>query len=76
MLLRYFQIADESNDEGYAYMALCCHDLKHYDEYLKYLKKACETNPKECLMVLGHLFPSDIAPERYYNYVKDRLRED
>ena len=71
MLLRFFQIADENNNEGYAYMALCCHDLKRYDEYLKYLKKACETNPKECRMVLGHLFPNDIDPEKYYDYVKN-----
>lgn len=75
MLLRFFQIADESNDEGYAYMALCCHDLKRYEEYLKYLKKACKVNPKECRMVLGHLFPAELKPEKYYDYVKEKLMD-
>ena len=76
MLLRFFQIAEESNNEGYAYMALCCHDLKRYDEYLTYLKKACEVNPTECRMVLSHLFPAELQPEKYYDYVKEKLRED
>lgn len=74
MLVRYFKIAEEGNDEGYAYMALCCHDLKRYDEYRQYLKLACAINPSECRTVLGHLFPSDIEPEKYYEYVQKTTR--
>ncbi len=74
MLQKYFQLAEKDNTEGYAYMALCCHDLKHYDEYLKYLKKACEINPKECRMVLAHLFPEDLEPERYYEFLQSKMR--
>jgi tetratricopeptide (TPR) repeat protein len=73
MLQKFFQIASPNNIEGYAYMALCCHDLKYHEEFLKYLKKACEVNPKECRMVLGHLFPKDMEPEKYYDYLKTKL---
>ncbi len=68
MLKKFFQIAGADNDEGYAYMALCCHDLKHEEEYLTYLKKACETNWLECRTVLGHLFPEEVDPQNYYEY--------
>ncbi len=74
MLQKFFLIADKDNTEGYAYMALCCHDMKHYDEYLKYLKKACEVNPKECRMVLAHLFPEDLEPEKYYEYLQSKMK--
>ena len=73
MLHKFFQIAPKDNKEGYAYMALCCYDMKKYEEYLKYLKTACKLNPKECRMVLAHLFPKDIEPEHYYDYMKEKL---
>ena len=38
-------------------MALCCYDLQTYDEFLKYLKKACERNPKECNSCWDTCFP-------------------
>ncbi len=68
MLKKFFQIVEEDNIEGYAYMALCCHDLQLHDEYLCYLKIACKKNPKECKMVLGHLFPKELEPEKYYEW--------
>lgn len=64
---------DEKNSEGYAYMALCCHDLKKQKEFLLYLKKACSTNPRSCKTVLGHLFPEELEPEEYYNYIKEKM---
>lgn len=81
MFKKYFIMAEkmaiygntEQTTEGYAYMALCCHDLKKWDEYLKYLKKACEVNPKECRMVLSHLFPEELEPEKYYDYLKNKM---
>lgn len=75
MLQKFFRIAEKDNTEGYAYMALCCHDLKKYDEYLKYLKKACEQNPKECHTVLSHLFPEELAPEKYYEYLQSKMKQ-
>jgi tetratricopeptide (TPR) repeat protein len=75
MLQKFFRIAEKDNTEGYAYMALCCHDLKKYDEYLKYLKKACEQNPKECQTVLSHLFPEELAPEKYYEYLQSKMKQ-
>lgn len=70
---KYFKIIDDDYDEGYAYMALCCYDMKHYDEFLKYLREACRRNPQECRIALGHIFPDDVEPKEYYNYIKDKL---
>lgn len=74
---RYFALTDPLSDdgEGYAYMALCCYKMKRYDEYLTYLEKASQTNPQTCRKVLGHLFPDELNPEDYYNYIKDKLDE-
>lgn len=73
MFQRFFAIVPDDNTEGYAYMALCCYDLKKNDEFMKYLKKACEVNPKECRIVLAHLFPNGVAPEDYYEYMRDQI---
>ena len=69
------KVVNENFNEGFAYMALCCHSMKNYDEYLSYLKKACERNPKECKQVLGFLFPQDLAPEEYYNYTINKIKQ-
>ena len=73
LFLRFFTIVDDDWNEGYSYMALCCYDLKKYDEYLKYLRKACTVNPKEAKLVLHHLFPDGLQPEEYYNYIKNKI---
>lgn len=69
MLETYFRISSPDNNDGYAYMALCCYDLKRQKEFLKYLKEACRRNPQECKLVLGHLFPDELSPEDYFDYI-------
>ena len=64
---------DDEAPRGYAYMALCCYELKYYGEFLDYLKKACEVNPEECHQALAHLFPQDLEPEGYYEYIKKKI---
>ena len=71
---KYFRIVDKDYPNGYAYMALCCYDLKHYDEFLSYLKEACRRNPQECKSALGHIFPEDIDPKDYYDYIHSRIK--
>jgi hypothetical protein len=56
-------------------MALCCHDLEYYDECLSYLKLAVEKNPKEARQVLSYLFPADMAPADYYDYMAEHIKE-
>ena len=73
LLQKYFRMVGPDCRDGYAYMALCCYDLKHYDEFLSYLKMACERNPQECRTALEHIFPEDVDPKDYYNYIKDRM---
>ena len=79
MFKKFFKVVEETPsatecNDGYAYMALCCYDMKRLDEFLSYLKIACERNPRECQVALSHLFPVDVDPKDYYNYIKDRLQ--
>ena len=72
---KFFVIVGEDFNEGYAYMALCCYDLKHYDEFLSYLKTACERCPRECQIALSHIFPDDLDPKDYYSYIQERMKK-
>ena len=74
MFLKYFKLVERDYDEGYAYMALCCYELEKYDEFLKYLKEACKRNPQECKLALSHLFPSEVKPDQYYEYIKNKMK--
>ena len=46
---------------------------KYFDEYLIYLKMACENNPHEAKQVMGHLFPENFQPKDYYEYARKQL---
>lgn len=74
LFCKFFQIVPADFEEGYAYMALTCYDLKKYDEFLSYLKTACERCPHECQIALAHIFPDNIEPQEYYHYIKDRMQ--
>ena len=75
LFTNFFRVVPKSHPDGYAYMALCCYELKHYTEFLDYLKKACERNPKECKLVLSHLFPEEIEPKDYYDFLQGKMRK-
>jgi tetratricopeptide (TPR) repeat protein len=75
LFTEFFKHVDEKWIEGYAYMALCCNDLKKDDEFLRYLQKACECNPKEAKAVLNVLFPADMEPKDYYDYALEHLND-
>ena len=66
--IEFFKKYGEDYKEGYSYLALCCYDLKKHDEFLLYLKKACDCNPEEARTVLGELFPDNMNPKDYYEY--------
>ena len=71
----FFKHVDENWVEGYSYMALCCNDLSKDDEFLNYLQKACECNPKEARAVLNVLFPENMDPKDYYDYALEHLND-
>ena len=73
--LDFFKNVDSDWKEGYSYMALCCNDLHKDDEFLYYLKKACECDPEEARIVLGDFFPEDMEPKDYYNYALEHLND-
>ena len=75
LFVKFFQTVPEDYPEGYAYMARCCYELKRIDEFLVYLKKGCEINPDECKSVLGYLFPADVEPAHYYEYIKNNMKQ-
>ncbi|MCR4603240.1 MAG: tetratricopeptide repeat protein [Prevotella sp.] len=72
---KYFKMVKDDNTEGYAYMALCCYDLKKTDEFVDNLKIACERNPDECSIALAHLFPKNVEPKDFYTYIQEKLRK-
>lgn len=72
---KFFNFVDDNWNEGYSYMALCCWNIKHYDEFLDYLKKAVEKNPREARTVLGHLFPTGMKVTEYQQFIEESLKE-
>ena len=73
LFCKFFQIIPSDFNEGYAYMALVCYDLKKYDEFLSYLKTACQRCPQECQIALSHIFPDGVEPKEYYEYIKEKM---
>ena len=72
---KFFNFVDDDWNDGYSYMALCCWDMKHYDEFLDYLKEAVKRNPKEAKMVLGHLFPVGMKVSEYQQFIEESLKQ-
>lgn len=60
-------------NDGYAYLAACCYDLDRHEEFLTYLRLACEKNPVEARHVLSEIFPEGMPPEEYYQYAVNGL---
>ena len=70
---KFFSFVDSDWKDGYAYMALCCWDMKNYEEFLYYLEIAVKKNPKETRIVLGYLFPNELKTSEYLPYIKEKL---
>ena len=49
--------------------------MKKDEEFLYYLKEACERNPEEAKAILGEYFPEDLNPKDYYNYALEHLND-
>ncbi len=73
MFKHFFSVLSDFKD-GYSYMALCCWDMGHKEEFLMYLRLAVERNPREARLVLGHLFPEGMAAKEYYDYMYKRMK--
>ena len=75
MLYHFLSTYGDKVVDGYAYMTLCCWDLKKYDECLAYLKKALTVNPNEVRQVLSDLFPPELELKDYKTYLLDKIKE-
>lgn len=75
MFKSYMDMRRDDNDdsyEGVAYLAACCKYLNRREDYLKYLRLACEKNPDEVRKILGSEFPMGMEPRDYYDYEAGR----
>ncbi len=75
MLKHLLDSASKEWKDGYSYMALCCKELNKIKEFLIYLKKACDLNPTEAKEILGGMFPDEMEPNEYYNYVFNKIKD-
>ena len=75
LMKQFLNCVDEDWKDGYSYMALCCKDLKKYDEFLHYLRIAIDKNPKETKMVLNNYIPKGMGLNEYYEYMSNKIKE-
>ena len=78
MFKDFFEVVRELEpdfNKGDAYMALCCWDLRKKDEFMEYLQKSVERNPREAKLVLGFLFPPSVEPSEYVTYMEQQLNK-
>lgn len=59
----------EANRECHIYMALCCWEMKRYEEFRAHLQIAVQDYPQQCKEILGHIFPKDLPPKDYCKYI-------
>lgn len=59
--------------EGYAYFAACCYELNKKDDFLDSLQKAVMYTPDETKALLGKLFPDEMPPKDYYQYMYNKI---
>lgn len=67
MFKAYTEMHHDTGD-GLSYLAACCLHINKREEYLKFLKMACESNPAEVKKILGEEFPEGMDPKDYYDY--------
>ena len=76
MLLKFFEYVTAYAPNfkgGHAYMALCCYDMGHTEEFMKHLRLAVALNPHEAQMALSCLFPPGTEVSDYCAYMEERL---
>ena len=79
MLLKFLDMIEECYPDfknGYAYMALCCFDLKYWDEFMKYLRLAVDKNPREAQEVLYWMFPENTPVSEYVSYMEQHIPQN
>lgn len=75
-IFKFLYERDKDWNDGYAYYAACCFDLKLTDKFLSALQKAVEYTPEETKNVLGMLFPPETEVKDYYRYMYNKIRQN
>jgi len=70
------QVYKETEKEEYpsilAMLAYCYLQLENYDEYLWFLKEACQKTPDDIKIVFSDIIPEEMSPEEFYESEKER----
>lgn len=74
MFKMYFMAISDPSD-GYAYMALCCWELKKGEEFIYYFKKAMNNNPTEASAVMEQIIPKGMSLEDFYNDINNFIKK-
>lgn len=64
---------DEDVNEVYPYIAMCAKTLGDNKKFMEYLKIVSTQNDSNTKQILGDIFPKDMEPKDYYNYMLDKL---
>jgi tetratricopeptide (TPR) repeat protein len=72
--VKYLRRYAEIIPDDYPFMAACCFELGYPEEFLYYLKIACEYDPEGTRLSLGRLFPEDMEVEDYYSFMLEEIK--
>ncbi|MGN1375271.1 MAG: tetratricopeptide repeat protein [Prevotella sp.] len=72
MLDHLYKIFPDCN-YGFACMAKCSYILGKTSDFVDYLEKSIRNSPEETKDLMGHLFPTDMKPEKYMDYLRSIL---
>ncbi len=54
-------------------LAYCYLRLEKYDEYLRFLKEACQETPYDTKIVFSDLIPEEMSPKEFYESERERF---
>ncbi len=60
---------DRESQKSYAYLAYCALMQSRYQEFIAFLKIACEKAPEVLEYTVGQFIPEEVEPKDFYRYV-------
>ena len=63
------QSQDKESQKAYAYLAYCALMQNRYQEFIVFLKIACEKAPEALEYTVGRFIPEEVEAKDFYQYV-------
>lgn len=60
---------DKESQKAYAYLAYCALMQNRYQEFIVFLKIACEKAPEALEYTVGRFIPEEVEAKDFYQYV-------